>query len=103
MKRERVYIEKTSDGSAYYVLNDSKEALHSGTLPDCQSFVTDYEKGQDATYHKLLASIYYWASGFFFMGGLMGWVFNFDIGFQIALYPLSIILMITSEGHNAKC
>jgi len=72
-------------------------------MPECQSFVTDYERGQESKDHKLMASVYYWASGISFMDGLIGWALNFDIEYQIAAYSLSIILMITSEGHNAKC
>ena len=102
MKRERVYIEHRT-GDNFNVLSESKEVLFTGTLPECQSFVTDYEKGQASKDHKLTASVYFWISTFMFTAALIAGFMKWEIEGQMACYASSIIFMILSEGHNAKC
>ncbi len=101
MKRDKVHIERITSAD-FDVFNASKEVLHSGTLQECQSFVTDHERGQDAKEHRLLASIYYWASVVSFTIGV-GAQLGDLLGLQITICSFAVILMILSEGHNAKC
>lgn len=102
MKRIRVHIEQTT-GGIYRVLNDSKELLYNGTMPECQSFVTDFERAQDAKGHKKLASGYFTLSAISFFFGFGLYLFDADTDKIVISCTISILLMILSEGHNAKC
>jgi len=101
MKHEKVHIRAVK--RAFSVFNDSDEVLHHGTMIECQTFVTDYERGQDAKDHKKLASIYFALSVCMLIVGLVGYIFTDNIQGQLFAYVISIHLMIISEGHNAKC